>query len=304
MSDSVEDQPRVQDEPASDRASDGASDHTSNRTSDGASDRAQARRNYRIHLDVFEGPLDLLLHLVKKHELDIFDIPIAFIANEYLKYIELMRSLNLDVATEFLLMAATLAHIKSRSMLPVNEQEEAGEEDLIDTKEKLSRKLLEYKRFREAAHRLGTRPILGNDVWERPGGPLGGEPGERPLAEIGVFKLLEAFAQVMKKAKVDMSHDVVVDRVSVTARVNELMDMLRSGDQVRFTDCIKNVLAGAKPGQQVARSELVVTLLAILEMARLKLIKVYQSSDDHEIYLTPTDFTADIGPLDLDESTD
>ncbi len=262
------------------------------------------RRNYRVRLDIFEGPLDLLLHLVKKHELDIFDIPIAFIAEEYLKYIDLMRSLNLDVATEFLLMAATLAHIKSKSMLPVEEQEESGDEDLLDSKEKLSRKLLEYKRFREAAIQLADRPLLGNDVWDRPAGPAETDGGPRPLAEVGVFKLLEAFAQVLKKAKVDPSHDVEIDRVSVTARVNELLDLLRSGDQLRFTDCIKNVLAGSRPGDRVARSELVVTLLAVLEMARLKLIKVYQSSDDHEIYLTPTDFADDLGPLDLDLSTD
>jgi len=127
--------------------------------------------DYKIALPVFEGPLDLLLHLVKKHELDIFDIPVSFVTERYLAYLELMRQMNLEVAGEYLLMAATLAHIKSRELLPTpdpSQDDPAGDGDEeIDTRQELIRRLLEYQKYREAAAQLGGRPVVGRNVWTR-----------------------------------------------------------------------------------------------------------------------------------------
>src|SRR5690554_4333711 len=131
-------------------------------------------RGYSVELDVFEGPLDLLLHLVKKHELDIFDIPISFVTQKYLEYLDLLKALNLDVAGEYLLMAATLAYIKSRELLPATEvskemdaEEAEAEGEEADPRQELIRRLLEYQKYKEAAERLGARPVVGRNIWTR-----------------------------------------------------------------------------------------------------------------------------------------
>jgi len=257
---------------------------------------------YQVRLDFFEGPLDLLLHLVGKHELNIFDIPIAFIADEYLKYLDLMQTLNLDVASEFLLMAATLAHIKSREMLPDEESEEEQASNGEDPKARLVRQLIEYHRFKEAALNLGERPHLGSRVFTR-GVPVqqAANDGQAPLAEIGLFKLIEVFSELMSKAKVDIRHEILVDRITVAARLTELLDIIRQNENMTFSNCLKNVLATSTEKGRSIQSELVVTFLALLEMARLRLIRIRQTSERGEIYVQATG-AAPADALDADES--
>lgn len=168
--------------------------------------------NYQVALDVFEGPLDLLLHLVKKHELEILDIPIAFVTQKYLEYLDAMQRLDIDVAGEYLVMAATLCHLKSRELLPNPEPEPTEELDEdapieeIDTRAELIKRLLEYQKYKEAANRLGDRPVVGRNVWGR-GTALEDALAEgidaeavAPLAPFPVHRLIEALDRLMRSA--------------------------------------------------------------------------------------------------------
>jgi len=244
---------------------------------------AAAQAGYQVHLDVFEGPLDLLLHLVKKHELDIFDIPIAFITEKYIEYLDLMTSLNLDVAGEYLLMAATLAHIKSRELLPTpppgSEDEEAEAEE-ADPRAELIRRLLEYQKYKEAAASLGARPVVGRNVWTR-GAPQeealaeNVDPDVRPpLKEVPIIALVEALDRALSRAKIRLSHQVSVDRLSVSERINQLADRLEREGSFTFESCFRFLREEMSAAE--ARHEAVVTFLAVLEMARLGLIRIWQ----------------------------
>jgi segregation and condensation protein A len=243
-----------------------------------------AQDGYQVQLDVFEGPLDLLLHLVKKHELDIFDIPISFITEKYIEYLDLMTSLNLDVAGEYLLMAATLAHIKSRELLPApppgTEEGEEGEADELDPREELIRRLLEYQKYKEAAESLGGRPVVGRNVWTR-GAPQEDALAENvdpdavpPLKEIPIIALVEALDRALSRAKIRISHQVAVDRLSVSERINQLTDRLDREGSFTFDSCFR--FLREEMSLVEARHEAVVTFLAILEMAKLGLIAVWQ----------------------------
>ena len=240
---------------------------------------------YEVSLPEFEGPLDLLLHLVKRHELDIFNIPIAFITEKYLEYLDMMRALNLDIAGEYLLMAATLAYIKSRELLPRPEPEpgEEGDEEGVDPREELIRRLLEYQKYRDAADQLAQRPALGRQVFRRgmPMEPI--DPEEQPLAEVGTFALISALAEVLKRSHVRLTHDVVVDRISITDRINAIVDLLAASETVRFLECFELTGSAAQ-----IRHQAIVTFLAVLEMARLRMIRVLQESACGEIYVTRT----------------
>ena len=254
---------------------------------------------YQVELDVFEGPLDLLLHLVKKHELDILDIPIAFITEKYLSYLDMMQALSLDVAGEYLLMAATLAHIKSRELLPhepgrrEEEEGEEGEEDEeeIDPREDLIRRLLEYQKYKEAAANLGHRPVMGRNVWGR-GGSQEDALAENvspdaiaPLAEIPVLKLIEALDRAMRKAKIRLAHNVIVERLSVSQRISELTDRLEREASFSFLSCFRFLQEGVEMGANEIRHEAVVTFLAILEMAKLGIITVSQPEGEEDILI-------------------
>lgn len=247
----------------------------------------QSGEAYSVTLPEFEGPLDLLLHLVKRHELNIFDIPIAFITEKYLEYLDLMRQLNLDIAGEYLLMAATLAHIKSRELLPNPEPAEGEEgegEEGPDPREELIRRLLEYQKYKEAAADLAQRPALGRQVFRR-GAPMEPvDPDELPLAEVGTFALLSALADVLKRSQVKLTHDVVVDRISITDRINSIVDRLAELETLRFLECFE--LEGAGAAQ--IRHQVVVTFLAILEMARLRMVRILQQAAGGEIYISRT----------------
>jgi segregation and condensation protein A len=254
---------------------------------------------YKVSLKGFEGPLDLLLHLVKTHELDIFDIPVAFITKKYLEYLDLMRTLNIDVAGEFVLMAATLAHIKSRQMLPrdeLDEEEEEGE----DPRAELIRRLLEYQKFKDAAHQLGDLPQEGRSVWIRPGaGPEEDEEELPPLAEIGLFQLLEAFSKVMARIKPELTHDVVVDRVSLATRISQLADLVQEQQRITFDQAFQDLLSGEAMSEKALRMEVVVTFLALLEMARLRMLRIWQQNPKGEIYLEVTAKDITVKPEDL-----
>jgi segregation and condensation protein A len=238
-------------------------------------------RPYEVELPVFEGPLDLLLHLVKKHELEIFDIPIAFITEKYLGYLEMMRALSLEIAGEYLLMAATLMYLKSRELLPSPDPAQASEieDDEADPREELIRRLLEYQRYKDAAERLGSRPVVGRSVWTR-GQKIEHETSESSLAEVSVFKLIEALGGLMSRAKLNLTHDVVVDRISIAERIQQLCDRLAREDTFTFVSCFE--LDGLT--EQQARLDVVTTFLAILELARLKMVRIHQV-EEGEIYL-------------------
>jgi segregation and condensation protein A len=228
---------------------------------------------YAVRLPVFEGPLDLLLHLIRQNELEISDIPIAEISSQYLEYLSVMRELDLDVAAEYLVMAATLALIKSRMLLPSEAQEE---EDLEgDPHALLIARLLEYERYKEVADALAQRRLLGRDVFSAQGpGPLRVPDAEREL-EVGLFELIEAFRLVLRDAPSGESHEIETETVSVRERMIFVMQRLDSSESLEFNQ-IFEVEGGALPSRPV----IVATFLGILELTRLAAIRIYQGVAD------------------------
>jgi segregation and condensation protein A len=222
---------------------------------------------YRVELPVFEGPLDLLLHLIEEHELDIFDIPIAFVATKFVETITLMQELNIDVASEYLVMAATLAHIKSKMLLPAvpDDQEDEAEPEL-DPRAELVRRLLEYQKYKQVAEQLGGNSVLGRDVFLR-GVPAPEAEGPAPIAGMSLFRLLDAFQSVLSRVKASFEHEISTERFSITDRINQLSDLLQQRRRIPFVDLFE--------GQQT-RSELIITFLALLEMTRLRLTLLFQ----------------------------
>lgn len=259
--------------------------------------------SYQVALDVFEGPLDLLLHLVKKHELSILDIPISFVTEKYLEYLDAMAGLDIDVAGEYLLMAATLCHIKSRELLPnaepLDDEDQAvlagnadGDEAEVDPRADLIKRLLEYQKYKEAAEQLGQRPVVGRNVWGR-GSSTEDAVSEgidheaiAPLAPFPVHKLIEAFDRVMRAAKVKVAHNVMIDRLSVSQKISELTDRLETEGKFTFTSMFSFLRDGQPRTVEEIRHEAVVTFLALLEMAKLRLIALTQApEDDEEIFI-------------------
>jgi segregation and condensation protein A len=255
--------------------------------SDGPDDRAPgadipSSAAYRITLPEFEGPLDLLLHLCKTHELDVVNIPISFVTQKYLEYLEMMQSMSVEVAAEYLVMAATLAYLKSRELVPTPEPLEAASDegdDGLDPREELIRRLLEYQKYKDAAEKLGSRPIDGRNVFGR-GMKL--EPGDDPgLAEHSVWKLIEAWSKVLEKAAPKVTHDVMVDRLSISDRINQVVDLLEAGGGTFKFD---QVIDLSLPEREL-RHHVVVTLLAILELARLRVVRVLQDAESGEFFI-------------------
>jgi len=226
-----------------------------------------------VKLPVFEGPLDLLLHLIRQNEVEITDIPVARIAEQYLEYIELMRELNLDVAGEYLVMAATLALIKSRMLLPPSEEELVDE---IDPRAELVARLLEYQRFKEAAEELGRRRMLGRDVFSANGTSPEGLPESEREIEVGLFELLEAFRTMLREAdgRID-THEVETEVITVRERMIAVMEAIQDLESAEFHRLFERIDGGPP-----SRPALVATFLAILELARLAALQVYQGIDD------------------------
>src|SRR6186713_1815962 len=183
-----------------------------------------AANTYSVKLPTFEGPLDLLLHLIEEHELNVMDIPIAFVAKKYVEYITLMDELNIDVASEYLVMAATLTHIKSKMLLPVPPADQEDDDEMgVDPRAELVRRLLEYQKYKRAAEQLGGGDVLGRDVFAR-GLPAPSVEGQAPLAGLSLFKLLDAFQGVLSRATTKIDHQIDLERFSITDRINQLVD--------------------------------------------------------------------------------
>jgi segregation and condensation protein A len=231
---------------------------------------------YRVKLPAFEGPLDLLLHLIQKHELDILDIPIGFVTEKYVEYILLMEQVNIDIASEYLVMAATLAHIKSKMLLPTppaDQDQESEEEE--DPRAELVRRLLEYQKYKLAGEQLGGRSVLGRDVFTRGTGEAA-DDGPAPLAPTSLFKLLEAFESILKRVHQTQEHHIDFERISITERISQLSDILKAKPQVAFEELFVGVMT---------RADLIITFLALLEMTRLRLTRIAQESPYAQIYI-------------------
>jgi len=223
---------------------------------------------YRVNLSVFEGPLDLLLHLIKKNEVEIVDIPIATITEQYLGYLELMRELSLDVAGEFLVMAATLILIKSRTLLPPSEEDEEQEE--ADPRAALVQQLLEYQRYREAALELAERPLLHRDVFVREALMDATEDhatNELPRLQVSVWELLEAFRAVLQRAQPESVHEVVTDAISLRDRVRTLLHALSVARRLEFDSLFE---------ADASRFEIIITFLAMLELMKMGAVRAVQ----------------------------
>lgn len=219
----------------------------------------------RVQLEIFEGPLDLLLHLIKKSEVSITDIPIATITEQYLATLELMESLNLDVAGEFLVMAATLIHIKSRMLLPAGD-DEPDEDEGIDPRDELVRRLLEYQRYKDAATELEQREVLTRDVFTRSAAPVE-DAAPRAFREISIFELLGALKRVIERLPKDIVHDVFLEKITVREKMTLLLDKLRVQGNLLFEALFDEVKT---------RMEVVVTFLAMLELVKVRAIRIVQ----------------------------
>jgi segregation and condensation protein A len=233
---------------------------------------------FHIQLPSFEGPLDLLLHLIKKHELEILDLPIAFVTERYLEYLRVMRDLDLEVAGEYLLMAATLAHIKSKMLLPqvpAEQQDDDENGEPIDPRLELIRRLLEYQKYKNAAENLGGRAVAGRDVFGR-GLSVEEIEGPAPLAEIGLFRLLDAFQGILDRAQDRRALEVTAESISIKDRIAQITELLRERRNCEFA----SLFAG-----DVTRYEVVVTFLALLEMTKMRLARIYQVDHQSPIHV-------------------
>ena len=227
-------------------------------------------QNYPVRLGGtvnFEGPLDLLLHLIKKNEVNIYDIPVAIITKQYLEYVELMQELNLDIAGEFLVMAATLIHVKSRMLLPRPDPTQEDPEE--DPREALVRRLLEHQKFKAAAELLHEKETLRSAQWTRPDervAEVAGEP-EEPEIEVDLFSLMSAFRQVLERAKARPKVQLPPEQIPIETRIEQLLAKLSETEACGFEDLFSDVQT---------KAGMIVTFLALLEMIRLKLVRVFQ----------------------------
>lgn len=221
-------------------------------------------QQYKVKLDIFEGPMDLLVHLIRKAEVDIYDIPIALITDQFLGYIEWMKAMNVDFAGDFLVMAATLAQIKSRMLLPTHEED--GEED--DPRLEIARPLKEYLQIKTAAEELAEREILGRDTFSRTLAKVDRVVDEDPeMVQVGLFELIDAFQKILENIDLTKSISLTADKISVKERINQIIDVLEKKGSVTFTELFSDA---------VEKSDVVVTFLAVLEMAKLNLIEIKQ----------------------------
>lgn len=228
-----------------------------------------------VQLEIYEGPLDLLLHLIKKNELSVTDVPIATITEEYLRTLELMQTLNLDVSGEYLVMAATLLHIKSKMLLPPDEADDEEEEDELDTRDELIRRLLEYERFKEAAKDLEGLERLNRDVFTRQA-QTSDAVSEISFDRISIFDLMSAFQRVLDRFPDESVHTVILETVSVRERMTAILDELHKKSLIVFQSLFAT--AGS-------RLEVITTFLAMLELIKMRAIRVSQEDRLGPIHL-------------------
>ena len=250
--------------------------------------------DYKVNLDVFEGPLDLLLYLIRREELDIYDIPIEHITQQYMAYLDLMRQLNLDVAGEFIVMAATLMVIKSRMLLPVERRavEEGADEEWVDPRLDLVRQLVEYKKFKDAAVRLGEYEALVQERFDYGGGrpkfAKTAADAAEALASIDLFDLLTAFQEVLARLNEMPQEELKGARWSVPDKMELIIERTRADGQVSFSHLFT---------ERSPRGEVIVTFLALLELLRQHRVIVYQNAHFHEITVLPSKEMPDDQPL-------
>lgn len=231
-----------------------------------------------IKLDIFEGPLDLLLHLIRQHEIDIYDIPIALITRQYLEYIELMKTLNLEIAGEFLVMAATLTQIKSRMLLPVPETAD-GEAEGMDPRQELVNRLIEYKKFKEASEILEESGEYWGRVYRRETAESLPEAVIEPeplLFNLGIYDLIAAFQEVLKRQPEERLREIILERFTVREKLDYILGLLDEADSIVFESLFDS---------DRCREEVIVTFLAVLELVKQKVIRVYQIQEFGSIYL-------------------
>lgn len=220
---------------------------------------------YRVQLDeIFEGPMDLLVHLIRKNELDIYDIPIALITEQYLQYLEWMQAMNIDFAGDFLLMASTLTQLKSRMLLPVHD----GDEDEEDLLQEITRPLVEYLQMKSAAEQLIERNLLGEKTFVR--NPDRGEfliGSEDEFIKVGLFELIDAFQKILERIPDDHRVDMTADEISVKDKISQIIDILETKKSITFIELFTD-----SPN----KNEIIVTFLAVLEMVKLTLIRIVQ----------------------------
>jgi len=231
---------------------------------------------YTVRLEMFEGPLDLLLHLIHKNELDITNIPIALITEQYLEYLKLMKVLNLDIAGEYLLMASTLLYIKSKMLLPASPEE--GEEEGEDPRAELVRRLLEYQKYKEAAAELEKRPMLDRDVFIRSTSMEIEDAGEEERVEVSLFELVEAFRKILERVKIEEFHEVILDRLSVEEKAQEILSLLQREKRSMAFHLLFP--------EQASRRVIIITFLAILELVKMKLVRIFQLAPFETIRLS------------------
>jgi segregation and condensation protein A len=223
---------------------------------------------YQVKLQDFEGPLDLLLHLIRKNELDIYNIPVAEIASQYLEYVGVMESLNLDGVGDFLVMSATLAYHKSKMLLPSPAEAEEDDEDDFESLESLRRRLIEYQRYKEVGQALGERDLLHRDVFKVQLGTDGeGLEEEPPILRASLFDLIDAFQRIIEQAPKEALHEVLPERIRMVDRIVEVLDVVTAKRSMPFADLFE---------EESTRDMIIVTFLSILELVRLGLIRAYQ----------------------------
>lgn len=252
-----------------------------------------SEKEYKVDLEVFEGPLDLLLYLIRRDEVDIYDIPISKIVAQYMAYLNMMRLLDLDIAGEFLVMASTLMMIKSRMLLPVEARraEESGEEEWVDPRLDLVRQLVEYKKFKDAAGQLSLMEMLQGESFGYGGeGPVfekSAADAGQALADVGLFDLLTAFQEVLARAsEIPLGHLKPITW-SVPDKMRMIVEMTGEKGHVAFSHLFQ---------EESPRGEVIVTFLALLELIRMHRILLQQNAPFHEILILPPDPASGVAP--------
>lgn len=251
--------------------------------------------DYKVNLDVFEGPLDLLLYLIRREELDIYDIPIEHITTEYMKFIDEARRLDLDIAGEFIVMAATLMVIKSRMLLPVSRRmaEDDSDEEWVDPRLDLVRQLVEYKKFKDAAQRLETMEALCANSFEYGGGRPKFEKtaadAMQALSNLDLYDLLTAFRDVLARANEIPHEELKGIRFSVPDKMDYVLERTRREGQISFLSLFD--------AERAPKGEVIVTFLALLELLRQHRVIIYQNAAFHEITILPSKEEPEDKPL-------
>jgi segregation and condensation protein A len=235
--------------------------------------------DYKVKLEIFEGPLDLLLYLIKRDEIDIYDISLERITGQYLEYLQAFKELNIDIAGEFVVVAANLIYLKSRSLLPVDQQPPDDDAEEDDPRWDLIRQLIEYKKFKEAGEHLQTRELTQERVFARGGGPSPWAEAPLRLGEVGIFQLINAFQTLIKRMEAREGFtEIPGEHFTVSDKIDWIAQRMSMGKPIRFAELFTGV---------ASREEIVVTFLALLELIRLKQVRALQASPLDEIEVAP-----------------